>query len=203
MEENLNPEIKEQTEDTSSRGMSKKQWYVVNTFKNKERAVKESLEKRREAFHLENNIFRIVVAEKTEDELDKNDHPTGKQKTTNFYEGYVFIEMIMSDEAWYVVRNTPDVSGFVGSSGKGTKPFPMSEKYIKSVLKRANIEGVDDNVTYEIGEEVKFISGTFQGTTGFVESVDYDKKQVNVKTILFAREYIRTADFAEIEKVKN
>ena len=102
-----------------------KQWYVVNTYSSRENKVKENLEKRVETQNLQDVIFRVLVAEQ-EVPVMKDGKPTGKTKTKNIYPGYVFIEMIMTDEAWYVVRNTPGVTGFVGSSGGGAKPFPVT-----------------------------------------------------------------------------
>ena len=89
-----------------------KQWYVVNTYSGRERAVADMLEKRKYTQNLENYIFRIVVAETVEPGM-KNGKPTGKDVVKNLYPGYVFIEMIMTDDAWFMVRNTPDVTGFV------------------------------------------------------------------------------------------
>lgn len=188
-------------EDNKVQGV--KQWYVVNTFKNKEDAVKESLEKKKKALHLENNIFRIIVAKRKEDVLDKEGKPTGKVKEYNYYEGYIFVEMIMSDDAWYVIRNTPNVSGFVGSSGKGTKPFPMRKEDIIPVLKRLNLLNDEDTTKYEIGDHVKIVSGPFEGTEGHIENINEEAKEVSIVIRMFGRDISRTADFAEIEKMKD
>jgi transcriptional antiterminator NusG len=100
------------------------QWYVVNTYSGHENTVKLNLLRRADSMNLHDFVFRVIVAEIEVDVL-KDGLPTGKKKMKNLYPGYVFIEMIMSDEAWYMVRNTPGVTGFVGSSGGGTKPFPV------------------------------------------------------------------------------
>ena len=130
-----------------------KQWYVVNTYSGRERAVADMLEKRKYTQNLENYIFRIVVAETVEPGM-KNGKPTGKDVVKNLYPGYVFIEMIMTDDALCMVRNTPDVTGFVGSSGKGTKPFPIPNEEIEPVLKRMNI--IDENMfsIYKVGDHI-------------------------------------------------
>lgn len=104
-----------------------KNWYVVNTYSSHENKVKDNLEKRIESHNLQDYIFRIIVAEH-EVPVMKNGQPTGKTKMKNLYPGYVFIEMIMTDEAWFMVRNTPGVTGFIGSSGGGAKPFPVSRE---------------------------------------------------------------------------
>ena len=102
----------------------KKEWYVVNTYAGHENRVKENLERRAESMGLQDNLLRILVAEEQEIEYTK----TGKkvEKVRNLFPGYLFVEMIMTDDAWYVVRNTPGVTGFIGSSGGGAKPFPVA-----------------------------------------------------------------------------
>lgn len=175
-----------------------KQWYVVNTYSGRERAVADMLEKRKYTQNLENYIFRIVVAETVEPGM-KNGKPTGKDVVKNLYPGYVFIEMIMTDDAWFMVRNTPDVTGFVGSSGKGTKPFPIPNEEIEPVLKRMNI--IDENMfsNYKIGDHIRIISGSFENSEGTIESIDSETKKVSVSILFFGRPTTIEADFFEIE----
>lgn len=175
-----------------------KQWYVVNTYSGRERAVADMLEKRKYTQNLENYIFRIVVAETVEPGM-KNGKPTGKDVVKNLYPGYVFIEMIMTDDAWFMVRNTPDVTGFVGSSGKGTKPFPIPNEEIEPVLKRMNI--IDENMfsNYKVGDHIRIISGSFENSEGTIESIDSETKKVSVSTLFFGRPTTIEADFFEIE----
>ena len=110
-----------------------KNWYVVNTFASHENKVKDNIERRIESMNMKDYIFRVVVAEYEEPVKKEGVIVPGKFKTKNMYPGYIFIEMIMTDDAWYVVRNTPGVTGFIGSSGKGAKPFPETETEIESV----------------------------------------------------------------------
>ena len=175
-----------------------KQWYVVNTYSGRERAVADMLEKRKYTQNLENYIFRIVVAETVEPGM-KNGKPTGKDVVKNLYPGYVFIEMIMTDDAWFMVRNTPDVTGFVGSSGKGTKPFPIPNEEIEPVLKRMNI--IDENMfsNYKVGDHIRIISGSFENSEGTIESIDSETKKVSVSILFFGRPTTIEADFSEIE----
>ena len=175
-----------------------KQWYVVNTYSGRERAVADMLEKRKYTQNLENYIFRIVVAETVEPGM-KNGKPTGKDVVKNLYPGYVFIEMIMTDDAWFMVRNTPDVTGFVGSSGKGTKPFPIPNEEIEPVLKRMNI--IDENMfsNYKVGDHIRIISGSFEISEGTIESIDSETKKVSVSILFFGRPTTIEADFFEIE----
>ena len=113
--------------------MEEKKWYVVNTYSGHESKVKEKLEMRIQSMDMQDYIFRVVVPETTEVVIKD-----GKQKemTKKMFPGYVLVEMIMTDEAWYVVRNTPGVTGFLGSSGKGAKPFPLFDHEIDEVQKR-------------------------------------------------------------------
>lgn len=175
-----------------------KQWYVVNTYSGRERAVADMLEKRKYTQNLEKYIFRIVVAETVEPGM-KNGKPTGKDVVKNLYPGYVFIEMIMTDDAWFMVRNTPDVTGFVGSSGKGTKPFPIPNEEIEPVLKRMNI--IDENMfsNYKVGDHIRIISGSFENSEGTIESIDSETKKVSVSILFFGRPTTIEADFFEIE----
>lgn len=175
-----------------------KQWYVVNTYSGRERAVADMLEKRKYTQNLENYIFRIIVAETVEPGM-KNGKPTGKDVVKNLYPGYVFIEMIMTDDAWFMVRNTPDVTGFVGSSGKGTKPFPIPNEEIEPVLKRMNI--IDENMfsNYKVGDHIRIISGSFENSEGTIESIDSETKKVSVSILFFGRPTTIEADFFEIE----
>lgn len=112
---------------------SKKEWYVVNTYAGHENRVKENLQRRVDTMGISDYLFRILVAEEPEIE-----YKNGKkvEKMHNLFPGYLFVEMIMTDEAWYIVRNTPGVTGFIGSSGGGAKPFPVSPEEIDSILRR-------------------------------------------------------------------
>ena len=116
---------------------AKKEWYVVNTYAGHENRVKENLERRIETMGLQDFLFQIVVAEEKEIE-----YKNGKEveKTKNLFSGYLFVQMIMTDEAWYIVRNTPGVTGFIGSSGGGAKPFPVAEEEMENILRRLGRE---------------------------------------------------------------
>ena len=178
-----------------------KQWYVVNTYSGHERNVADYLEKRRDSMMLQDYVFRIVVAEYTEPVLNKDGKPTNRVKTKNLYPGYVFIEMIMTDDAWFMVRNTPGVTGFVGSSGGGTKPFPIPREEIEPVLKRMNIEDADMYSDYEVGDVVRVLSGTFEGSEGKIDIVDTENSEVTISIIIFGRTTPITVKFSEIEKI--
>lgn len=188
-----------------------KAWYVINTFGTKERNVKDDLEKRKISFHMEDKIFRIIVAEYEEPDLDENgkqkmtkDKKTGlkvpKFKVKNYYPGYIFVEMIMTDETWFVVRNTPGVSGITGSSGKGAKPFPIPREEIEPVLKRRHIEDPERYSEYKVGDWVKILNGTFQDSEGEIVDIDTTKGEVRIQITLFGRATFVPASFSDIEK---
>jgi transcriptional antiterminator NusG len=210
---NKNNFEEEVTPNESQEDLPEKAWYVINTFSNREMQVKEMLEKRMVSMHIADKIFNIVVAQYEEPVYDKD----GKQKMTknkvtgvmepavkqkNYYPGYIFVEMIMTDWAWYVVRNTPGVSGITGSSGKGTKPFPIPREEIEPVLKRMNIADPLMFSDYKVGDVVKIIYGTFADAEGPIQTVDKEKSEVTVAITLFGRPQIITAEYSNIEKVE-
>ena len=154
-----------------------RRWYVVNTYSGHENKVKENLEKRVESMGLQDVFFHIVFPDLVETEIKD-----GKKinKTKNMFPGYVLVEMIMTDEAWYVVRNTSGVTGFIGSSGGGAKPFPLPKSELEPILKKMGISTSEVSVNYEPGDEVNVISGPFAGKSGKVESIDTEKESAKV-----------------------
>ncbi|MEG0959298.1 MAG: transcription termination/antitermination protein NusG [Erysipelotrichaceae bacterium] len=174
----------------------KKEWYVVNTYAGHENRVKENLERRGETMGLEDCLFRIIVAEETEIEF-KNGKKV--EKIRNLFPGYLFVEMIMTDEAWYVVRNTPGVTGFIGSSGGGAKPFPVADEEIESILRRLGMSERKVNVDFVIGDRVKILAGPFTGVEGSVEELHDDTQVAVVLTILFGRETPTEIGYADLE----
>ena len=182
--------------------LGEKAWYVVNTYSTHERKVADNLKRRVESMGLDQLIFRIVVAEQEVPMMDRETGlPTGKTRMKNLYPGYVFVEMIMTDYAWYVVRNTPGVTGFVGSSGKGTKPFPVPRDQVEPVLKRMGM--VDESMydRYKEGDLVKVIHGPLEGTEGNILSINRETGVVEVETVFFGRSTKVEVDFSEIERI--
>ena len=182
--------------------LGEKAWYVVNTYSTHERKVADNLAKRVETMGLESLIDRIVVAEQEVPMMDRETGlPNGKTRMKNLYPGYVFVEMIMTDYAWYVVRNTPGVTGFVGSSGKGTKPFPVPREQIEPVLKRMGMIDASMYDRYNDGDLVKIIHGPFEGTEGHILSINKDTGVVEVEAVFFGRPTKVEVDFSEIERI--
>ena len=176
-----------------------KEWYVVNTYAGHENRVKENLERRMETMGLQDYLFRVIVAEEKEIE-----YKNGKEveKVRNLFSGYVFVEMIMTDEAWYIVRNTPGVTGFIGSSGGGAKPFPVAEDEMESILRRLGMSERRVNVDFTVGDRVKILSGAFDGVEGTVEEFDNETQTAVVLTILFGRETPTEISYSDLEKVE-
>ena len=117
-----------------------KEWYVVNTYSGHENKVKEKLEMRASTMGMEDYIFRVVVPEQTEVEYKDGEK---KEKVKKMFPGYILVEMVMTDEAWFIVRNTPGVTGFIGSSGKGAKPFPLTKQEVDQILGNMGMSRID------------------------------------------------------------
>ncbi len=175
-----------------------KRWYVVNTYSGHENRVKENLEKRVETMGIQDSLFRIVVAEEPEIEI-KNGKKV--EKMHNMFPGYVFVEMKMTDEAWYVVRNTPGVTGFIGSSGGGAKPFPVAPDEMESILRRMGKSDKKVEVNFSIGDTVKILSGPFSGMEGRISSMNDQTQVASVLTLLFGRETPTDIDYTALQKI--
>ena len=177
---------------------NEKLWYVVNTYSGHETKVKENLEMRTESMGMENNIFRVIIPETVEVSIKDG---IKKEKVKKMFPGYVLVEMIMSDEAWYVVRNTPGVTGFIGSSGKGAKPTPLLKEEIDKILANQASDKENVNTDVVIGDSVTIIDGPFKGMFGKIESIDLDNQRLNVLIDLFGQETPVEVELVQISKV--
>ncbi|MDY4788355.1 MAG: transcription termination/antitermination protein NusG [Bacilli bacterium] len=178
-----------------------KRWYIVTTIPGHENKVKDSIERRIESLNTQEYIFQVIVVEKDEPCVNKDGIPNGKTKKVNLYPGYIFVEMIMDDYAWYIVRNTQGVTGLCGSSGKGTKPTPVPKSQMDAILKQAGIVNKDMYESYLEGTQVKVLRGPMAGSLGQITSVDMDKGTVKVLTVIFGRSQELEIDFQDIEKI--
>ncbi len=174
----------------------KKEWYVVNTVSGYEYKVKEKLEMMINSMELHNNIYRVIVPEQKIVEVKNG---VKKEKVKKMFPGYVLIEMVMSDEAWYIVRNTQGVTGFIGSSGKGAKPIPLSPAEVDKVLNTMGLSRIDASKELEQGKQVKILSGPFKDMFGKIISVDMKTQKVNVSVDLFGQETNVEVDLSDIE----
>ena len=174
-----------------------KQWYVVNTYSGHENKVKEKLEMRAESMDMKDYIYRVVIPE--EKVVEVKDGVT-KEKVKKMFPGYILVEMVMTDEAWYVVRNTPGVTGFIGSSGKGAKPTPLQPYEVDNILGNMGISRMDVDTDLTEGAKVKIIAGPFQGMFGTVDLVDLPSSKVNLLVDLFGQETSVEVEHSQIEK---
>lgn len=177
--------------------MNDKLWYVVNTYSGHESKVKENLEMRTASMGMENNIFRVIIPEQKEIEIKDG---VKKEKIKKMFPGYVLVEMIMSDEAWYVVRNTPGVTGFIGSSGKGAKPTPLLPQEIDKILANEGINNMEINTDVSLGDSVTVIDGPFKGMYGKVETIDLDNQKLMILIDLFGQETPVEVELLQISK---
>ena len=173
-----------------------KKWYVVNTYSGHEKKVKEKLEMRAESMDMQDYIFRVVVPEQTEVEVKDG---VQKEKTKKLFPGYILVEMVMSDEAWFVVRNTPGVTGFIGSSGKGAKPTPLQPYEVDNVLKTMGISRLEVNKELEVGKKVKIIAGPFNGMYGVIEEIDLEKQKLTLNVDLFGQDTSVETEISQVE----
>lgn len=162
-----------------------KQWYVVSTYSGHEESVKEKLEMKTESMGLQDHIFRVIIPETTEIEIKDG---VKKEKKKKMFPSYVLVEMIMSDDAWYIVRNTPGVTGFIGSSGKGAKPTPLLPQEIDHILVNMGMSRLDIESELAVDDRVSVVDGPFKGMEGMVSSIDLENNKVNVLIDLFGQE---------------
>ena len=173
-----------------------KQWYVVNTYSGHENKVKEKLLMRAESMNMEDCIYRVVVPEQKEVEVKDG---VTKEKIKKMFPGYILVEMVMTDEAWYVVRNTPGVTGFIGSSGKGAKPTPLQPYEVDKILNNMGISRIDVDKELEVGAKVKIIAGPFNGMFGKIDSIDLPNQKISLSVDLFGQETSVEVEINEIE----
>ena len=177
-----------------------KQWYVVNTYSGHENKVKEKLEMRAESMDMKDYIFRVVIPEQKV--IEEKDGQT-KEKVKKMFPGYVLVEMVMSDEAWFVVRNTPGVTGFIGSSGKGAKPTPLQPYEVDNILRNMGISRLDVDKELEVGAKVKIIAGAFAGMYGTIETIDLPNQKLELNVDLFGQETAVEVELSQIEIAKD
>lgn len=175
-----------------------KNWYVVHTYSGYENKVKANLEKRVESMAMQDKIFRVVVPEEEETDIKNGKKKVVKRKV---FPGYVLVEIVMTDDSWYVVRNTPGVTGFVGSAGSGSKPTPLLPEEVNFILKRMGLEQKRVDINFELGEMVQVKEGPFANFTGSIEEIDKDKSKVKVLVNMFGRDTPVELEFTQIEKI--
>jgi len=175
-----------------------KNWYVVHTYSGYENKVKANLEKRVESMGMSDKIYRVLVPMEEETEYKNGQKKTAMKKV---FPGYVLTEMIMTDDSWYVVRNTPGVTGFVGSTGAGSKPTPLLPEEAEAIMKKMGIKDKRAEIDFGLKEQVKVTDGPFADFVGSIEEIDPEKEKVKVHVNMFGRETPVELDFGQIQKL--
>lgn len=176
----------------------KKEWYVVNTVTGYEYKVKEKLEMMINSMELQKNIYRVVVPEQKVIDVKNG---VRKEHIKKMFPGYVLVEMIMSDEAWYIVRNTQGVTGFIGSSGKGAKPIPLLPQEVDKILETMGLSRIDASKELEAGKKVKILDGPFKNMIGKIITCDMKTQKLNINVDLFGQETQVEVNLADIESL--
>ena len=187
-EEELDAPAEEQEPDDGRR------WYVIHCYSGYENKVRHNLEQRIETMDMKDKIFDVVVP--TEEEIEVKE---GKRRTVErrVFPGYILVQMIMDEDSWYVVRNTPGVTGFVGM---GNEPTPLRPEEVAQIVKRMEAEAPRIKVTYKPGQKVRIIDGPFNDFIGTVDEIDMERAKVRVMVSFFGRETPVELDFLQVEK---
>ena len=176
-----------------------KKWYVVHTYSGYENKVKTNLEKRVETMGMQDRIFRVIVPEEEEVEIKEGKKRTVMRKT---FPGYVLVEIIMTDDSWYVVRNTPGVTGFIGSSGGGAKPTPLLQEEVDFILNKMGVPEGSTDIDLEVNDLIEVLEGPFTHFQGKVDEIDAEKEKVTVTVDMFGRETNMELDFTQVKKAE-
>ncbi len=170
------------------------QWYVIHSYSGYENKVQKNLEHRIESMGMQDKIFQVVVP--TEEEVELRD---GQRRIIErrVFPGYILVEMVLDDDSWYVVRNTPGVTGFVGS---GTAPTPLQPEEVDKILKRMEAEVPKVKISFKVGQKVRIVEGPFEDFMGTVDEIDLDRTRVRVLVNFFGRETPIELDFLQVER---
>jgi transcriptional antiterminator NusG len=177
------------------RQSGEKNWYVIHTYSGYEEQVADNLKQRIESFAMEDKIFDVIVPKEKQIEIRN-----GKRRTVEkrIFPGYVLVDMVVDDDSWYVVRNTPNVTGFIGF---GVRPTPMSPEEIERIKKRMGVEEPKYKIEFMIGDLVRITDGALKGFEAKVEDIDHDKGKIKVLVNMFGRETPVNLDFLQVKKV--
>jgi transcription termination/antitermination protein NusG len=169
-------------------------WYVIHCYSGYENKVRHNLEQRIETMGMKDRIFDVVIP--TQEEVEVKD---GKRRTVerHIFPGYVLVNLALSEESWYVVRNTPGVTGFVGM---GNNPTPLRPEEVAQIVKRMEAEAPTVKVSFKVGERVRIVDGPFNDFRGMVSEIDMDRTKVRVMVSFFGRETPVELDFLQVEK---
>ncbi len=172
-----------------------RRWYVLHTYSGYEENVKHNLEQRIESFDMQDKIFNVLVPKEKKIKIKNGKRAMVEEK---IFPGYILVEMIVTDDSWYVVRNTPNVTGFVGS---GTTPTPIDPKEMEELIKRMNVEEPTHKIDVQVNDPVKITDGPFKNFEGKVSNVDEERGKVKVLVSMFGRETPVEMDALQVKKI--
>ena len=185
----------DKAEFKTTRQSGERNWYVIHTYSGYEEQVAENLKQRIESFGMENQVFDVIVPKEKQIEIRNGKRRTVEKRISP---GYVLVDMIVTDDSWYVVRNTPNVTGFIGF---GVRPTPMSPDEIDRIKKRMGVEEPKYKIEFSIGDLVRITDGALKGFEAKVEDIDFDKGKIKVLVNMFGRETPVNLDFLQVKKV--
>lgn len=174
---------------------SERRWYVIHTYSGYENKVRQNLEHRIDSMEMQDQIFRVIVPTEEEIEIRNGQRRVVKKK---IYPGYVLVQMHLTDDSWYVVRNTPGVTSFVGH---GNHPMPLEDSEVKAILKQMEAEAPKVRVSYQVGQTVKITDGPFTDFEGIVDAIDHERGRVRVLVSFFGREAPIELDFLQVTRL--
>jgi transcriptional antiterminator NusG len=172
-----------------------RRWYAIHTYSGYEENVMDNLKKRIESYDMEDKVFSVLIPKEKKIKIKNGKRRIVEEK---IFPGYVLVEMVVTDDSWYMVRNTPNVTGFIGT---GTVPTPLSDEEIKSLQKRMGVEEPQYKIDVSVNSPVKIIDGPFKGFEGKVNDIDEGRGKVKVLVSMFGRETPVELDFLQIKKI--
>lgn len=180
---------------TSKRYDSAKHWYAIHTYSGYEEKVADSIRQRVDSVDMADKIFDVMVPKEKQIEIKNGKRRVAEKK---IFQGYVLVEMKLSEDAWYIIRNTPGVTGFVGS---GTAPTPVSDDEMTKIKKRMGVEEPKHRIDFAVGEVVSIVDGPFKGFDGAINEIDTQKGKIKVLVSMFGRDTPVELDALQVKKV--
>ncbi|NIP33109.1 transcription termination/antitermination protein NusG [Candidatus Saccharibacteria bacterium] len=172
-----------------------RRWYAIHTYSGYEENVQENLMKRIESYDMEDKVYQVLIPKEKKIKIKNGKRRIVEEK---IFPGYVLVEMIVTDDSWYMVRNTPNVTGFIGT---GTIPTPLSDEEVKSLQKRMGVEEPQYKIDVTVNSPVKIVDGPFKGFEGKINEIDEARGKVKVLVNMFGRETPVELDFLQIKKI--
>lgn len=172
-----------------------RRWYAIHTYSGYEENVAENLKKRIESYDMQDKVYTVLIPKEKKIKIKNGKRRVVEEK---IFPGYVLVEMIVTDDSWYMVRNTPNVTGFIGT---GTVPTPLSEEEVKSLQKRMGVEEPQYKIDVQVGSPVRITDGPFKGFEGKVNEIDEARGKIKILVNMFGRETPVELDFLQIKKI--